>query len=167
MGIIEKYGTALMAVLLGGGFAFGGMAAYSGMIQTGSSGGGQQPNLTAPGQNYIEGPINRTTQEKVYISSQNDIVFVTAYYRNSSEQERLGDLESLAGQFNDRLYINTVNASDSRPPGQINTYPGALVVGAGTQRQAFMVQNANPDRIRQSACDAYRTLGDLAAVCVG
>lgn len=167
MGILEKYGTALMAIMLGGGFAFGGMSAYSSMVNADSGGGGGEANLSAPAQNFNQGEINRTSQEKLYIAAQNDYIFVTAYYMNESEREALGNLESLPSDFNDRAYINVVNASEIVPPGEITDYPAALVFGANRASPSVVVQDATESKIRQAMCDSVGNLGELAATCVG
>lgn len=157
-----------MAILLGGGFAFGGIAAYSGMVNTGSSNSDQQqPNLTAPSQTFIDGQYNRSSQEKLYIASQNDYVFITGYYQTKEQRQQVEQYRTVAQNFNNRAYIEIVNASVSPPPADITSYPAALVIGSNRGSPTAVVQNATASDVRQAACNGIRNYGSLAATCVG
>ena len=50
----EQYGIVLVAVLIGGGFAFGGIASYAGLTGGNSNNNQDQFNASIPSQQYSE-----------------------------------------------------------------------------------------------------------------
>jgi hypothetical protein len=167
MGFIEKYGVFIMAILIGGGFAFGGMASYAGLVDTGSSNNGdQEANITLPQQNYRDGSFGRSSQEKLYMAGQTDSVFITGYYTTSEEKQQVEELETVAQNFNGRAYVEIVNASETTVREEVSDYPAALVIGSNRASPTAMVENATVPSVTQAACNAVREYGNLAAQCV-
>lgn len=167
----KQYGVLIVGLLIGGGFAFGGIASYSGLVSTGSnSNDGQQINTTLPGQNYADGGFSLSKREQQYIAYQNDVVFVNAFYETSSQKEQLENLEPLTSDFGDRVYVSVVNASESdlRYDFSITEYPKVVLIG-GTQRSArgMIATDTSREAVSGQVCNAFRKLGEQSVNCVG
>ncbi|MFB6204309.1 MAG: hypothetical protein ABEJ75_01555 [Candidatus Nanohaloarchaea archaeon] len=170
MGYIEQYGTLIVALMLGGGFAFGGIASYAGIVGGGSSNTANQGqrNFTLPSSNYVEGGFNRSLQVQRYLASQKDVVFTTVYYSERKGLEAARQLKSLRDVFGDRLYIAAANKSRHQVPlseSSIKSYPVAVLLGGNQNSPTAVVNEVTSNRVSSAACSVIRDLGELAAYC--
>jgi hypothetical protein len=170
MGVTEKYGTAIIAILIGGGFAFGGIASYSGLV--GGGGGNnadQQERPELPAQNFTEGTLDLTTNEKAFLAAQNDVVFATGYYNTSEDKEQLQTARNVQSEFGDKMYLNYVNSSQIPPQTELRQTPAVHFVGAVVQNQRArpsqnVVYNMTESEIASGTCNLIRDLPESAVV---
>ncbi|WEL22949.1 hypothetical protein [Candidatus Nanohalovita haloferacivicina] len=174
MGFVEKYGVAIVAILIGGGFAFGGIASYSGLTSGGGSNNNQQQDVPQlPSQSISEGPLDLTSREKSYLAAVNDVVFVTGYYNTSEGRSQVETVETVQSNFGEKMYLNYVNTSEIPAQTQLQQTPAVHVVGAVIQnRQAVpqqgLVYNITEQNVASSTCSYIRELPDSAVVyCFG
>ncbi len=166
---VSQYGILIMGLLIGGGFAFGGIASYAGL--TGGSGGnsnGNQFNATLPSQNYLEGSLGMNSREQLVLAARNDVVFVNAYYGSQEQLESLRGLQDIPQEFNGRVYVQVVNESSISPimtEYGVNELPAAVVIGSSRNSQAAVLQDPSKQVVSQAACNAIRNWGSLAARC--
>ncbi|QKQ98679.1 hypothetical protein GKQ38_04100 [Candidatus Nanohaloarchaea archaeon] len=175
MGFVEKYGTAIIAILIGGGFAFGGIASYSGL--TGGGGGTnnnqQQQAPELPNQTFSRGSLGLTTREKSYLAAVNDVVFVTGYYNTSEGRQQLEAVKTVQNNFGDKMYLNYVNTSNIPAQTQLEKTPAVHVVGAVVRNrravpQQSVIYNITEQNVASSTCSYIRQLPDSAVVyCFG
>lgn len=171
MGLVEKYGVLILAILIGGGFLIGPMASYAGLTGGNSNPDNNDgPNVTLPSSNYAETPFSHSVQEQLYMAARDDVVFVTGYYNTSAGLEQVRSLQSLQSSFGDRLYLRAVNTSVQEPPVSSTrevTLPAAIVVGGSQSSPTALVNNVNSTSLGSAVCDVIRTPGDSAAFCFG
>lgn len=170
MGFIEKYGTAIIALLIGGGFAFGGIASYSGLVgSSGSSNSNQQFNATLPNSTVLEGSMGLTSQQKVVLAARKDAVFVTGYYNTSKGRDSLQVLEEVQKGIGGSMYVNYMNATNSPPSIRLRSTPAVHIVGTVTRGNRLvpnqeLIYNISEKKISSSACNYIRDLPDSGVV---
>ena len=170
MGVTEKYGTAIIAILIGGGFAFGGIASYSGLVGGNTSPDSQQserPDL--PAQNFTEGTLDLTTNEKAFLAAQNDVVFATGYYNTSEDKQQLQVAKDVQREFGDKMYLNYVNSSQIPAQTELQQTPAVHIIGAVVQNQRArpsqnVVYNMTEREIASGTCNLIRDLPESAVV---
>lgn len=166
MANLKQYGIVVMGLLLGGGFAFGGIASYSGLVNTGSSGGQQQFNATLPSKNYQETPYDMSLREQRTLAYNDDIVFVNAFYDTEEQRDRMQDLQQLPERFDNRVYVSVANSSsnsDIMIAYGLVDFPGAVVTGGTGSTQPG---NVTVDSVSEAVCDSFRSLGSQSAQCL-
>jgi len=152
------------------GFMFGIVANLSSMAPSGQPGQGEQPqeiNAELPSDTYSEQDYGLGVNEQIFLSRNHEVVFVTALYEDSATEF---DLQGLDEEFNGRVYINKVEASEStlNQELEIDQYPEIVVVGdQPTQEAGFTLRQVENDRdaVKSAICEAMRNVGDSAATC--
>ncbi|MFB6174959.1 MAG: hypothetical protein ABEJ87_03195 [Candidatus Nanohalobium sp.] len=170
MADVKQYAVLVVGLLMAGGFAFGGIASYAGLVNTG--GGGNKKKLTAelPTQTFKEGPYNLTARQRMYLSLKDDAVIVSAVYNSSEGKEKLMPLKNLTDKFTGRAFISVVNASDSKIAQQyrITQYPKVLVFGFKTSRKqvpATVDKDLTPKNVGNVICSVMKSWGNAAPYC--
>lgn len=163
----EQYMLIGVGIMVAIGFS--GVFTYGGMVNTSnpSDQERQEINATLPSQNYLEGDFNLSVTEQAYLSVNENVVFVNAFYENKSEQ--YSEIESLTSQFNKRVYINVLNRSESTVATSYSLdMPSTLVVGGQpTQRRPYTMTSTATDNaaIKEGICRAMRDVSDFGATC--
>jgi hypothetical protein len=168
----KQYGTLIVGLMIGGGFAFGGIASYAGLV-----GGGQtaddsqnQFNATLPEDNFQLESYGLSSREQLVLAGRNDVVFVTGLYETEEELDQLRQLEGVESNFNGRMYVQAVNYSDSQLFSQygFTELPKVVVLGGAGQRGSVNIaQSVDQQSISSQACRSFRNWNDLAAYCQG
>lgn len=166
---LEQYGVLIVGLLIGGGFAFGGIASYAGMVNSGQSpDGDQQQRPELPSSNVVEDGFNLSTREQVSLAYENDVVFVTVLEDNETVEM---DRQAIVSEFDNRVYITNLDASRSTLSSQLDEseLPTAIAVSAAVSNQQLQPRlvQAEPNRgdVTSAVCDAMRNWGSLAAMC--
>lgn len=170
MGLVEKYGVLILAILIGGGFLIGPMASYAGLTGGSSNNQDRGPNVTLPSQQYAETPFSHSLRERAYMAARDDVVFITGYYETQSQLEAVESLQSLQETFGDRIYIRAVNASEQSLPVSDTrqvVLPAAIVVGGSQSSPTALVNNATSSNVGSTVCQVIKEPGDAAAYCFG
>ncbi|MBC5792794.1 MAG: hypothetical protein H8Z69_02020 [Nanohaloarchaea archaeon] len=166
---LQQIFILIIGLSIAGGFAFGGIAQFSGITGGGGSNNQQQEfNATLPSQNYMESSYSLSAREQRVLAVQNDIVFVNSFYSNQSQFEDMKQLESVPQDFGNRVYVNLVNSSSTNDVLYnygITEFPKAVVIG-GSRQGVTTVSNVSTSTISSSACKVFATLGDQAANCL-
>jgi hypothetical protein len=166
MASLEQYGIVVVAVLIGGGFAFGGIASYAGIVgDTGQSNQGEF-DAQVPEQNYQETPYNMSLREQRTLAYSEDIVFVNAFYENESQKEQLEPLQNLPDRFDNRVYVSVASSSSSSEiliSYGLVEFPSAVVTGGSSVNQP---ENVTAQQVSDAICDGFRSLGDQSAECL-
>lgn len=132
---LKRYGIFIVGLIMSLGFAFGAIATFSAIVETPESGSQQGEEVMPPEENYKEGSFELGQQAQFQLAYINDIAFVNAYYTTEEEKESMkNDLESLPGEFEDRVFVQVVNESnkDNLALGfanRIDEYPAYIIVG--------------------------------------
>lgn len=166
----KQLGIAFVALLIGGGFAFGGIASYAGIVDGGSSNQNQDYNTTMPSSNYQEKPFHLDAQEQRILAYQRDVVFVNGFYENQEQKQQLQQLQDLTGEFNGRIYVSLANStsdSDVLYTYGLTEFPKVVVIGGNQQYQGQPISEVTNSRVSGEVCDAFRQLGNNAAKCLG
>lgn len=164
---INQYGILLVGLMIGGGFALGGIVSYSGLVDTNSQ-QSSEFNATLPSENYVEGSFGLDRQEQLVLAAQNDVVFVNAFYENEEQFENMSFLESIPGEFNNRVYVQVQNSSSSSPlliEFGITEFPEAIVMGSSRNARALTVESVTEEEVEAKVCQVVRDWGDFAAKC--
>lgn len=159
---------------MAGGFAFGGMASYSQMIDTNSP-SDNSIEASLPAQNFKDGAYNLSVQERMYLTIQEDAVFVSAIYNTTEQKQQLMRLQNLTESFNGRAYISVVSAEESQTASSlsITQYPAVWVYGYKfSARQGrpspLPVQGELTEKnIGSRMCSAMNNWDDVRAFCAG
>lgn len=166
MANLQQYGIVVVAVLIGGGFAFGGIASYSGLVGDTQSSDQNGFNAEIPSTQYQESPYNMSLREQQTLAYNEDVVFVNAFYENESQREDLQELETVSDRFGDRVYVS-VASSDSGSEILIEygiiEFPSAVVTGGAGVSQP---DNVTVESVSSAVCDGFRSLGDQSAECL-
>lgn len=170
MADLKQYGILVVGLLMAGGFAFGGMASYSSSINSNGANNDNQINAELPSQNFKEGNYNLSVNERMYLTLREDVVFVSAIYNTTEQKQQLMSLQNLSGNFNDRVYISVVGASDSESANTyaITNYPTVLVYGyKSSQQQApgRVKGELTESNVAATICSNMNTWGDVASYC--
>lgn len=162
----NQIGIFVVAILIGGGFAFGGIASYAGIV--GNTGQSSQGEFDAemPTQNYQESPYNMSLREQQALAYRNDVVFVNAFYENAEQKEQLQRLQELTQRFDNRVYVSVASSSSSSEiliSYGLVEFPSAVVNGGSGVSQP---ENVTVDQVSEAICDGFRSLGDQSAQCL-
>lgn len=166
MASLEQYGIVVVAILIGGGFAFGGIASYAGIVgDTGQSNQGEF-NAEVPDQNYQETPYNMSLREQQVLAYNEDIVFVNVFYENESQKEQLQQLQNLPDRFDNRVYVSVASSSSNSEiliSYGLVEFPSAVVTGGSGVNQP---EDVTVQQVSDAVCDGFRSLGDQSAECL-
>lgn len=163
----EQYMLIGVGVMVAIGFS--GVFTYGSLVNTPDRPNQQEQEIEAelPNQTYQEGSIGLSIREQAYLSVKEEVVFVNGFYENDSTIYL--DLEDLPSQFNDRVYINTLNRSETTIGSNLQMeMPSALIIGdQRSQRAPYTMQRAEPGResIQQGICTAMRDVTEFGATC--
>ncbi|MFB6245721.1 MAG: hypothetical protein ABEJ03_05245 [Candidatus Nanohaloarchaea archaeon] len=137
----------------------------SGIMGGGGGQGGQQDDRPEmPSSTFSSSMYNLSLREKQFFARQNDIVFMSLIYTNSSQRERLEEVSSVRSNFNNRLYIDLVNNSETTEFARygFNEFPkGVAVSPAG----GAVVDNVTESEVSDVACNGFRNWNSLASYC--
>lgn len=169
MADLKQYGVLVVGLLMAGGFAFGGMASYSSMINT-QDPGENEIDAEVPSQTFKDGAYNLSVRERMYLSLRKDVVIVSAIYNTTEQKQALMDLQPVAEKFNGRAYISVVNAQESEVASQfsITESPRVLMFGYKTsQRQvpAAVKGEITEANVVSTICSSMNQWGDAATYC--
>lgn len=154
---------------------FSGIFTWGGLVSTPQQGGNQdqQPvNATLPRDNFQENGLNLSIREQRVLAFNKDVVFVNAFYQNSSAP--FSDLETLPEEMNSRVFIGVSKANESAIAGQyqLKPPPQTIVLGGNptrTQRGVvkYSMQSTGPNKsaVKKAACGSFKDLKNLAATC--
>lgn len=169
MANLQQYGIAIMGLLIGGGFAFGGIASYAGLTNSQSQ-GQNEVNTTMPSSNYQEEPLQLGPREQRLLAYNNDVVFVNSYYDTEEQRQQMEDeFSSLPEQFDDRVYVALANSSSNSDilyQYGLTNFPSSVIVGGNQEYSGQPVQEIDADVVSSEICDAFRQLGSSAGQCL-
>ncbi|MFB6212944.1 MAG: hypothetical protein ABEJ07_00035 [Candidatus Nanohaloarchaea archaeon] len=166
---VEQYGVVIFGLLIGGGFAFGGIASYAG-ITGGGSQQTQQDRPELPSQNIVEGGFDLSVREQAALAYRNDVVFVTVLEGNRSAGL---DRQQLVSDFSGRVYVTSVDgeASTLATTQNITEFPAVVTVSAAVRnrRLAPQVLSAEPTQegVTRAVCQVMNEWGSASATCSG
>lgn len=169
--------TFQQAMLIGIGLmvaiGFSGVFTYGNLINSGSTGDqdGQEINASLPSENYIEESYELSVQEQAYLAINNQAVFVNVLYEEENTNQ--SQLQGIPGQFNNSVYINAVNMSESTFASGVGAEaPSALVIGdqpAQTQRgqipYSIRESRITEPEVVSTICSAKRDVSSFGATC--
>ena len=169
---LERYGLIGVGLMVAIGF---GAPAISIVMQNQQIGQGSQDNqeinATLPNTTFSSESYGLSVKEQAYLSVNEQKVFVNALYEDNSSA--FNGLESLASDFEDRVYINMINKTDSPFAAGYNiSTPSALVIGdqpgvSRGRRVPYSLGTSEPDKesIKEGICSAMKEPGEFAATC--
>ena len=165
----QQIGIGIIALAIGGGFAFGGIASYAGLTNA-QANQGDQANTTMPSSNYMEEPLHLGPREQRLLAYNNDVVFVNSYY-NSEEQKQQMEQEfsGLPEKFGDRVYVSVANSSSNSDilyQYGLTNFPSTVIVGGNQQYSGQPIQEIDAATVSTEICDAFRELGSSAGQCL-
>lgn len=165
----QQIGIGVIALAIGGGFAFGGMASYAGLTDANAN-PQQEVNMTMPSSNYVDGPLHLGPREQLNLAYRNDVVFVNSFYTNQTQKQQMEEeFSDLPSQFNDRVYVSLANStseSDVLINYGLTSFPNTVVIGGNQQYSGQPVQEIDADTVSTEICDAFRQLGSNAGQCL-
>jgi hypothetical protein len=161
------------AVLIGIGImvaiGFSGIFSYGSLVQTPDTPDREETEIKAelPSQNFQQGSYNLSIQQQAYLAVNEQVVFVNAFYENDSTV--FNNIESLTSEFNNKVYINTLNQSETTIGAnyQVQT-PGTLIVGdQPSRRRPYTLRTSSADKqsIKQEICGSIRDVTPFGATC--
>lgn len=169
MANLQQYGILVMGLLIGGGFAFGGIASYAGLVDGGNQNNQDEFNATVPGENYVNSSFDLTGQEQRLLAYRDNLVFVNVFY---NETEEAPDLEQLPSNFNNRVYVSV--ADTSQASSLYYTYdtpttglPMAVIVGGSQSYRTQPIEDLSQERLSGEICDAFRSIDPVSTQCIG
>lgn len=165
----EQYSIAIIGLLIGGGFAFGGIASYAGLTNSQAQ-QGNEVNTTMPSSNYMEEPLHLGPREQLSLAYRKDVVFVNSYYNTEEQKQQMNEeFSGLPDRFNGRVYVSVANStsnSDILYQYGLTNFPSTVIVGGNQQYSGQPVQEINADVVSSEICDAFRQLGSSAGQCL-
>lgn len=170
---MQKYGVLIVGLMIGGGFAFGGIAQYAGLADSG--GGGNQEentfNTSLPAENFAKKPLDRSIREQLGTAVRNGVVIVNAYYRTKSQRKQVLNLSGIPERFNNKVYVRAVNASNGGTvyfnyEQQVESHPFIVVYGASRSYSSQPVETSKPDRVAEEICSAVGSISRYPSECV-
>lgn len=170
---IEQYSVLIVGLMIGGGFAFGGIASYAGMVGGGQSQNGDTDtsfNASLPGSFYQESSFDMSPREQAVAASENQVVFVNTFYDNMTQYRSLQGLKDITSEYDNRVYVSVVNSSTPDPVLNqygFNTFPRAVVVGDKRSQPLTTVMEPSRENIGDSICSVMSSWDGLAAKCSG
>jgi len=168
MATLKQIGILVVGLLIGGGFAFGGIASYAGLTNADSN-QDNEVNTTMPSSNYQEEPFHLGPREQLSLAYRNDIVFVNSYYDNAEQKQKMKEeLSDLPSKFNNRVYVSLANStsnSDILYQYGLTQFPSTVIVGGNQQYSGQPIKEVDSKVISSNICDAFRQLGSSAGQC--
>lgn len=166
---LSQYSVVIVGLLLGGGFAFGGIASYSGLVSGGQGAQSQDGSVPqVPSQKYTESSYNLSYREQLFTAARNDVVYVNGFYTSEEALQEMRSLESLSREF-ERVYVQVLPYDDSVLPAQFSLERSDQVVvvgGAGRRGTVVTLDNYSNQRVTGSICEAVRNWGpEMASRC--
>ena len=167
---LKRYGIFIVGLIMSLGFAFGAIATFSSIVDTPESGSQQgDQEVKPPEESYKEGSFGLGQQAQFQLAYINDIAFVNAYYTTEEEKQSMkNELESLPGEFNDRIFVQVVNESDKDNlalafANRINEYPAYIVVGGNQDDSNKVTDGQLKDReeVIRDVCTVMRDWSGL------
>ena len=168
MATLKQIGIAIIGLAIGGGFAFGGMASYAGMVNSGDSSQQDEFNASMPSSNYQEAAFSTSSREQRILAYNNDAVFVNAFYDNQSQKEELEQLQDLPSKFDNKVYVSLANStanSDILYKYGLTDFPSAVVIGGNPDYQGQVLREPGKEEVSTEICNALRNLGSAASQC--
>jgi hypothetical protein len=166
----QQISIGVIGLLIGGGFAFGGIASYAGLTNSQANQQQNQINTTMPSSNFQEQPFDLGSREQRLLAFRNDVVFVNSYYNTDEQRQQMVDeFSDLGEQFNGRVYVAVANSSansDILYSYGLTNFPNSVIVGGNQQYSGQPVQEIDADVISSEICDAFRQLGSTAGQCL-
>ncbi|MFB6203762.1 MAG: hypothetical protein ABEK01_04705 [Candidatus Nanohaloarchaea archaeon] len=174
MGLIEKYGTVFVALLIGGGFAFGGIASFSGLVNTGnpqSPSGGQGKKVTMPSERYSTEPYNLTYSAQSQLAVVNNVAFVNGLYATEEGKSRLAELKGVTDRFDPQVYMNLANYTEYSvmvTEANVTAYPAIVVVGSNSAAptQVLPTENLTETALDSTVCKGLATVRNGLSYCM-
>jgi|AntDeeMetagen285_2_1112576.scaffolds.fasta_scaffold13995_2 ABC-type Fe3+-hydroxamate transport system substrate-binding protein len=164
----QQIGIAVIGIVIGGGFAFGGIASYAGLTNS-QANQQNEINTTMPSSNYQEEPLHLDSREQRLLAYNEDIVFVNSYYEAEDQRQQMNEqFSDLPERFNDRVYVSVSNStahSDLLIQYGLTEFPSTVIVGGNQQYSGQPVSQIDGDVVSSEICDAFRQLGPSAAQC--
>jgi len=165
----QQISIGVIGLLIGGGFAFGGIASYAGLTNSQAQ-DQNEVNTTMPSSNYQEGPLHLGPREQMSLAYRNDVVFVNSYYNTEEQKQQMKDeFSSLPERFDNRVYIAVANSSSNSDilyQYGLTDFPSTVIVGGNQQYSGQPVQEIDADAVSSEICDAFRQLGSSAGQCL-
>lgn len=164
---MKQYSVVILGLLLGGGFAFGGIASYSGMVGSGQPQQQQDLNASLPSTNFVSGSFDMGVRGMRTAAVRNDVVFVNGFYDTEDQRQAMESWSNLPSKYNQRVYVQVKNESQ---PSEVltrfglNDFPSVVVIG-GSQRGYSIVRNTTTSNVERSICSSFRQWGSVAGIC--
>lgn len=168
MATLKQIGIAIIGIAIGGGFAFGGIASYSGMVDSGQNNQQQEFNASMPSDNYQEAAFDLSAQEQKVLAYNNRAVFVNAFYDNQSQKQDMTQLQDISSDFSGRVYVSLANStsdSDILYSYGLTEFPAVVVIGGQPERQPQILRDSDSQQVSREICNAFRQLGSAASQC--
>ena len=167
MSKIKQYGTLVVALMLGGGFAVSGIASFS-AINSGLGGNdnSQGFNASMPSEGFQSSAYDLSMREQRVLAYNNDVVFVNAFYGNESQRQRMSQYTELSDRFDGRVYVSLANSSepsDLKINYGIVDYPAVVVVGSDGPTTP---EDTSISAVSETICSGFRSLGQQSAQCL-
>jgi hypothetical protein len=163
---IKQYGVLVVGLLIGGGFAFGGIASYAGLVDSGNSNrNGETFDATLPTDNYRESTFGLSLREQQVLAAQNDVVFVNLMYSSENNVDLSGFPSTMAG----RAYVEVANETEVPYDNQygVTDFPAAVVVGSRRNARVQLVRNVTQSNIASAACNGFSSWSTARGSVVG
>ncbi len=165
----QQIGILVVGLLIGGGFAFGGIASYAGLTNSQAQ-DRNQVNTTMPSSNYQEEPLSLGPREQRLLAYRNDVVFVNSYYNTEEQRQSMNEeFSSLPDQFNGRVYVALANSSSNSDilyQYGLTNFPSTVIVGGNQQYSGQPINEIDAGVVSSEICDAFRQLGSSAGQCL-
>lgn len=172
---VKQYGVLIVGLMIGGGFAFGGIASYSGI-----AGGNQQPsnqqgqensfNPVAPNKTVGNGSFNLSVREQSAVGYRQNSVFVNLLYENSTQRQQLNRFKELSSEFEGTVYVRTVKWTESEIATSYalvgSDMPTVIIIGGNTGYNSPALSSPTNEEIRESVCEAARSYGEFPSCVV-
>ena len=164
----KKLGVAAIGLAIGGGFLFGPMFSYMGLVDSGSSNQQQQFNATLPSSKYQEEAFNLNTREQRVLAYNAQTVFINGFYDTPEQKQEMQQLKDLTDEFNGRVYVSLANStanSDILYRYGLTEFPAVVVIGGNPSHQGGILRTSDSQEVSKEICNAFRKLGSAASQC--
>lgn len=166
----QQISIGVIGLLIGGGFAFGGIASYAGLTNSQANQQQNEVNTTMPSSNFQEQPFDLGSREQRLLAYRNDVVFVNSYYETEDQRQQMEEeFSDLGERFNGRVYVAVANSSansDILYTYGLTNFPNSVIVGGNQQYSGQPIQEIDADVISSEICDAFRQLSSSAGQCL-
>ncbi|MFB6180511.1 MAG: hypothetical protein ABEJ93_01410 [Candidatus Nanohalobium sp.] len=177
MADMKQYLVLIVGLLMAGGFAFGGMASYSSMVNTDTQNQQNNRKASLPNKTFVNGSFDLTLNQRARLARQNDVVFLSAIYNSTEGRKQFKGLQNISENFEDRAYISVVKASNSEIVQEfsITEYPNALGIGykslrAGPNGRVRIIPRPvegelTSENIAREICNMFNEWGEIDTYC--